>query len=491
MDQTEIQKLLDGFAKDPKAAMDRLPVKRDLQGQPVDSPVAFSPEDIENGRYITQRDTVRRTFSTTVDGNVVSLENILPGRAPIDSNNRPENLADLIQATTLAQMQSAGLTGARLAVQPWSDDYWPFYVGGLGRRYADPQFPLTRDWQFNLQYVLARPAAALIATGNPAVIDLLSPAEKYDLLVGDMNFGLTNTMWNEGRRYLEALGEVEVWMGICHGWAPASYMLPAPGHVITVVSGDGAIPLNFYPSDIKALASLLWANARTPMRLIGGRSNDREPLTDAVGRFISPDVFDTNPASFHVALVNQLGVAHRSLILDVTYDYEVWNQPVYAYEYTYFNPQVLRATGRLNEATVPIAAFTNDHFRSYRSQATAAVVGIAMRVIYVVETMPTHQTVERPNPVSLRQVDYLYDIELTTDGLILGGEWYQNRHPDFMWTPPPGARAVTPGDQYATGTWMPRGPLPAAWQRAAQQTSSYKMPLAKIVESLIALSRQA
>ena len=52
---------------------------------------------------------------------------------------------------------------------------------------------------------------------------LLSPAEKYDLLVGDANYGLTKQMWNAGKGYHDRYGSVESWMGYCHGWAPAAY----------------------------------------------------------------------------------------------------------------------------------------------------------------------------------------------------------------------------------------------------------------------------
>ncbi len=32
-------------------------------------------------------------------------------------------------------------------------------------------------------------------------------------------------------------------------------------------------------------------------------------------------------------------------------------------------------------------------------------------------------------------MDYHYDLELDSSGRIVGGEWYQNRHPDFVWMP--------------------------------------------------------
>jgi hypothetical protein len=171
--------------------------------------------------------------------------------------------------------------------------------------------------------------------------------------------------------------------------------------------------------------------------------------------------------------------------LDATYDYEVWNQPMYGYQYSYFNPQRNRPAASLREATVSRQAFTNDRFRRYRSAQTAAVVGIAMRASYIVETAPTHADTDDSTKDRIHSVDYLYDLELDASGRILGGEWRQNVHPDFLWTPPPQARAVTAADQFATGTWSVSQAVPQPWRQAARRGSRFGAPLAKVVERLI------
>ena len=65
-----------------------------------------------------------------------------------------------------------------------------------------------------------------------------SPAEKYDILVGDtQTFSLTNWMLQESSYY--ALdGDIPYWYGICHGWAPASYMFPEPTKPVTLIAAD-------------------------------------------------------------------------------------------------------------------------------------------------------------------------------------------------------------------------------------------------------------
>jgi len=489
MDPAEIQGKLDAFTNGSKEAMNRKPQKYDDAGRVIPDPfTAFSSEDIQDNEFVEAKDAVRKTLHMRVGDVVVALEEVRPGKAPIADIDRPENLVDKLQHTRLKDMEEARLTKAALAESPWSDDYWALYTGALGKRYADPNFPNSADWAENHKYIQDHPAQAIVTAGNREAIDRLSPSEKYDLLIGDAAGTLTKGMWDEGRHYHERNGEVERWMGLCHGWAPAAYMLARPRKVVTVKAADGRTDLRFFPSDIKALATLLWANGRSPSRFIGSRSNDKDPEMDEAGRVISEAVFDTNPGTWHMSVVNQIGVAKRSFIIDATFDYEVWNQPMVGYDYRYFNPQLMRYVGSLAEATVARAQFTKDPFKKYRSARYTSIVGVVMRTRYVVETSPSHATTDDASKDAINAVDYIYDLEIDADGKILGGEWYQNTHPDFLWTPPPGARIRTPGDTAATGSWGAPAPMPVAWQRAAQRMSGSRLPLAKIVEELIRLA---
>ena len=243
----------------------------------------------------------------------------------------------------------------------------------------------------------------------------------------------------------------------------------------------------FYQSDIKALSSLLWANAASATRFIGGRCNDKDPAADAItGRVKSADCFDTNPGSWHLAIVNQIGVSKRSTVLDVTFDYEVWNQPLHAYEYRYFNPQSNQYASTLAGATVTKAAYTNDKFKAYRSTQAHSMVGIRMDVSYVVETNPSQRESDSAAQDAIQKVTYYYDLELDAAGTVIGGEWYTNKHPDFLWTLGKGLRAKTAYDAQATGTWAAGTAVPSAWRTAAKSASTQQgSPLAAIVEQLI------
>jgi hypothetical protein len=256
---------------------------------------------------------------------------------------------------------------------------------------------------------------------------------------------------------------------------------------VTARSPGGSL-IRFRPADVKGLASLLWSSAIPSVRFIGTRNDEKDPKKDENGRVISDAAFDTNPGTWHQAVVNQISVARRSFIMDSDYDYQVWNQPICGYEYSYFNPEHLRFAPDLRAATVPRADFRRDRFERYRSRDYAAAAGVAMRTRYVGEIQPRSVSTDDPSHDRIVIVDYFYDLELAGDGRILGGEWYVNRHPDFLWSPPPGARATTPGDAFAKGTWDAQQPVPAGWQRAAQRTSAMGLPLARIVEALVALA---
>lgn len=477
--ENQLNERLEAFARDTVTFMNEQPVKRDADGNLVEGNTLFSAEDIATGDFVEARDTVRQV--ALADAPRVSA------RAASTRNDNAANLVDNLRYTRLSEMESASLKSAELAETPWSDDYWAIYKGILGARYADDSFPESEDWKENADYIIANPATDILQSRSAFRINQLSPAEKYDALVGDENGSMTQRMWSEGKRYYDASGKVETWMGICHGWAPAAYMLDRPTRPITLHTPDN-VPIKFYPADIKALGSLIWANAASRTRFIGGRCNDKEPATDEeTGRVISERCFDTNPGTWHLSVVNQIGVAKRSFVLDVTFDYEVWNQPVYSYSYTYFNPQTRRATESLTDATIAIGDYDNDKFKRWRSSRTKNVVGISMEVKYIVETFPRQREEDKPSMDAVQSVTYEYDLELDAEGDIIGGEWYRNKHPDFLWTPPPGARALTRRDSSVSGNWSdPRRPVPGSWRVVAAQASREQgSPLAHIVEQMI------
>lgn len=466
-----LEESLASFEANPRRFMETIPVK--------DEPATF--------RNFTREQILGRAFVP-----VKNAERRRVGRAKIKGHDRPEDVIDNpgSMLTTIQELSEKRLLKKEVKNRPWSDYYWAFFQGQLAYRYADKNFPKTDDWQKAFRYLEANPI-------DSSSLETLSPAEKYDLLVGDENRTLTKLALEEGEAYYRESGKVEDWMGICDGWAPASFALPRPSRAIKVLAADGKTKLTFYPSDIKALASLLWAINPGEVRFIGGRCDVMKAKTDEFGRVKNDDCFDTNPATWHLAIVNQIGLAGRPLIMDATLDYEVWNHPVVAYEISFFHPQRMMPVKKLEEAIIPRADFAGDRFAKFRHKDTAAMVGVSMKIRYSVETNPRARETDGPENDRTNGTTYLYDLELDQSGKVIGGEWYMNAHPDFLWTPEPGARALTPGDELLQKeeagdlAWNGKTAVPARWREVALRTSKGGAPLALIVESLIEISNNA
>lgn len=472
-----IDEWIQAFQQEPLVVMDR-PLEKDIVSSTDQNPI-FVEENTEE--RIAASDEIRQRF--------LLEDEDAEARAAYTSNDHVRHLVDEFDYITVHAMHRDHLTQARLAESPWSGDYWPICTGLLGNRYADPAFPGSLNWESNFNYVEQHAAKTIWNQGDDDKVDQLSPAEKYDLLVGDDQFTLTRRMWETGKKKFDQLGYVPGWMGICNGWSCASYMFNRPVRTIEVQAADGR-SLRFFPSDLKALGSLLWANGKRPTRFIGGRCNISDPEKDPLsGRVIASQCFDTNPGTFHLAMVNQLGISRRSLIMDATFDYQVWNQPVYSYHYSYFNPSTGRKYSTPDPAKIRMSDFANDKFKQYRSSNAHDVVGIHMQVEYMVETKPNHFTTDSAERDAIHKVDYRYDLELDERGRTIGGEWYTNKHPDFLWTPAKNARVKTRYEDNALGHWNSQQAMPHSWQTAARHAAYYqRCPLGKVMEKLFDLA---
>ncbi|MEZ4871803.1 MAG: hypothetical protein R2827_06055 [Bdellovibrionales bacterium] len=409
----------------------------------------------------------------------------------IQPNDLVSNLVDTIEIINdLYTMEERGLRFSQLDESPWSGDYWPIASGVLASRPFDPEFTYLYEWKEKKDYVEDNKVETVLSQrADPS--PYLSAAEKYDLLIGSEG-RLTQRMWEDGQYYYDNNdGEVESWMGICHGWAPAAFMMPRPRYAVEFKTADGARDLKFYPSEIRGLASFMWAEGNYRSRFIGGRCNEKEPELDDEGRLTQPQCIDTNPGTWHQVVVNQIGVARRSFVMDATYDYEVWNQPVYAYQYNYFSTKTMRTVSSLDQAIVPIDQMTEDIFAPHRSEKARYLVGIQMQVAYFAE-VGAFLSEEDLSEDNIVYVQYTYDLELDENKKIIGGEWYNHAHPDFLWVPIPGAKPRTFNDfGFNPEELSFERPLTDEIKLKAQQNSRYGYILPTLVEAIVHRSHRA
>ncbi|HXH31479.1 MAG TPA: hypothetical protein VNJ01_11745 [Bacteriovoracaceae bacterium] len=377
------------------------------------------------------------------------------------------------------EMERRGLNQAKTKTQPWGGYYWALDQGGIANSYMDSNFlsnldPGRRDWKDNVKDYKKR-AQELhprIYTLSEDQLAKLSPSEKYDILLGDTTFDLTNKVWahteNWGHKkkwaYLSAIDmpagyvtkplsgdllKIASWEGICHGWALAAGNTPRPEKTVEVTLPNGK-KMPFYPTDIKALVSLLWANSNVQNDVIfeGKRCNSKKTVRDDRGRYLEPECADVHPGVFHAAVVNIVGLEGRSLVVDKSAEFSIANQPVAGYQLEYFNPRNGTA-GPLAKSLIALQQYASeDPFAISRNGEATHIVGVNMKLQYTKWESPKKGKTNSQKKDGMGEMEFNYDLEINLQGEIVGGQWRVKRNgdssffgrttgqPDFFWLAP-------------------------------------------------------
>ncbi|WP_409480134.1 hypothetical protein [Pseudobdellovibrio sp. HCB154] len=382
--------------------------------------------------------------------------------------------------SNIFSLQSTRLTQGHSQYEIWAGSYWPIHQGLLGQRYADPDFPKSKDYLTNYNDYLLRPSELLVIAGS---INRLSPAEKYDLLVGDTNWTLTKAMWSRGQKTLQQYGYVPTWTGICHGWSAAAHMgVKAPRQSVVVTDVTGHYTIEFYKQDIKALMSYLWAESSTDSIQAGNRCRQDIVLKDQYQRPMDASCLDSNPMSWHLGVTNRIGMYQKSFVMDSTTGSEVWNFAVKGYDYSYFNPRTFETTHNLKAAVEPIENMTMDKYKNYRSPRAKYIVGVVMDAF--IPSLITPAVNEGRNDRT-KSYNFVYDLELDAGYNIIGGEWHSHARPDFIWSYGATGRAMTTEDLALSESWDLDNRLPDSYAARAIEASQKGKVLGRIAEALL------
>lgn len=461
-----INSFLVEFHRNPEKMMSQIPPEiRD--GKII--PRGYINDEYLNHKLIQNKSQLREEIARRALPEFIS-------RSAITGEEQPAALVDNgVVNYDILDLDRRGLIRHALPKMLWSDSYWAIAKGLIATRYSQEGFPNSNDWTANYAFFQMNPTSL-----TPSSV--LSPAEKYDLLVGDYNMTMTNYSWERGQIYIDTEGSVPSWMGICHGWSGAAHMqakIPYGSIVLKTKSGGS---IRFYQSDVKALISMLWGKADVPTRFLGLRCNHL-PARDETGRITDPECFDLNPATFYLTLSNQLGLNNRSFVMDATYDSQVWNYSVISYDGIYFNPQTFQQTDNIKAAIIPIEKFTIDKFKKYRTPGTRYIVGVTMDVTHLNESTSNHRIQVKPRTLTVR---YTYDLELDENYKIIGGEWYTRTHPDFAWTFAKDAQALAIGDaDINADDWNVNDTVPNSWAAAARRSSQKGVPLYSVIKKIV------
>ncbi len=321
-----------------------------------------------------------------------------------------------------------------LDIDIWSDFYWPYYRGGLSYRYADPSAYKKNSYAYVAQKNNYR-SNSINDYLKEGKANILSPAEKYDLIVGDRELTLSERFWEMGDAYLKNLGKIPIWFGICHGWASASFVVPRPKKAVKVWLADASRLITFYPADIKALISLWWANSNISHEMFIGRRCQEEKVILENNRIKESACFDVKPDILHRFLIEKVGENGETAIVDADYTNAVWNYPIISYNFKYFNvnDKNRELYYDYKKAKVEISDVVDDKFHSVRSEDTKFIVGVELSIKMANENRPNHALIDNGEYDKFKEEKYIYDLELDQDANVIKGEWVENKHPDFIW----------------------------------------------------------
>jgi hypothetical protein len=305
----------------------------------------------------------------------------------------------------------------------WSETYWPSNVGGIAYRWSSPN-PEPFKYKFNSK-------AELMKMSIPE-LSRLSPAEMYDVAMGDYNYTLT-------RKMLGKYSSRDLWWeGICHGWSQAATNYPEPAKVL-IKNPDG-IKVPFGSSDVKALLAMHEASNYGGAYSFAGRrckvggkvpgegdNRDHNTNPPSVEDANSPDCKDVNAGAFHVVISNMLGIHGRGFVADIDRYNDVWNQPVTSYLSEIVGEEAISeleiADGVARKVRIKTKMTYGEELKFYTPELGAT--GIRNFVSKEPVTGTVHQ--------EFRMRPYEYYLEIDAAGKIIGGSWISETRPDFLW----------------------------------------------------------
>ncbi len=306
----------------------------------------------------------------------------------------------------------------------WSETYWPSNVGGIAYRWnsKNPQ---------PFKYKLLTKAEVMSASEEQ--LSELSPAELYDIAMGDYSYSLT-------KKVLGSVKPTDLWWeGICHGWSQAASNYSEPQKVV-VTNKDG-VKVPFGSSDVKGLLSMHDAyNSKGTFVRVGDRcdvrgkvageeSEEDGPIAPPSARDANKDkCADVNAGAFHVVISNMIGINSQGFVADVDRFNDVWNQPVTEYS---------------SEVVGEVAVTAQEAKRGVKSKLqmkTKMIYGEELAFytpeleaegdLAFVSKEPVTNTIHQAFKFKI----YEYVIELDVNGKIIGGTWLSETRPDMLWT---------------------------------------------------------
>lgn len=306
----------------------------------------------------------------------------------------------------------------------WSETYWPANKGGIAYRWN------AKNPQPFKEKLLTREE---VMKASQDQLSELSPAELYDIAMGDYSYSLT-------KKVLKTYKPTDLWWeGICHGWSQAASNYSEPAKVV-VTNKDG-VKVPFGSSDVKGLLSMHDAyNSKGLFVRVGDRcavrgkvageeSEEDGPIAPpSAAAANSEKCADVNAGAFHVVLTNMIGINSQGFVADVDRFNDVWNQPVTSYTSEVVGPVAVTAEeakrGVKSKLQVKTIMTYGEELKFWNAEDEAA------GDLNFVSKEPVANTVHQ----EYRSKNYEYIVELDVTGNVIGGTWITETRPDMLWT---------------------------------------------------------
>ena len=323
-----------------------------------------------------------------------------------DDANNPDNLDpnynhQFNQLPLNGEVDHSGRRG-------WADSYWPLVRGSIAERWQVKGADYKKE---------SSPSAfQIINRMTIEQINLLSPAEKFDIVRGKFNYPIATQIRKD---YKE---DEKDWRGLCNGWTHSSLNYPEPKPIV-FISPKNNIAVPFGSSDIKGLLAFYHAKKDHSRAKFIGRSCR---TLSRILLNINGACTDVNPAAFHIMMANELGIKHRGFAADRDPSIQVWNQPFIKFESRIDNVKYYDLSKKASEET------------SKEIYVTSTLTYV--NELYDTE-IPTEETASHVAPSYLpvlqnqktRTIEYQYVLEIDYRGNIIGGEWISGIRPDLIW----------------------------------------------------------
>jgi hypothetical protein len=324
----------------------------------------------------------------------------------------------------------------------WADTYWPADIGYIADRWQvdvrDPDVKYDKTFKDDVSpdynYLMA-----LSDDDRSHTIDMLSPAEKFDLARGATDYPMTTDLRKNAKV------SAADWHGVCNGWSQASMNVDEP-HPIVYENKALGLKIPFGSGDIKGLLAYYFANFdASPTKSLGIDCK----RTFGFGNGGCGDN-DVNAGAFHILMVNELGIRHHGFTADSDPSSQVWNQPYTQYTIdpstikTYTGDAMYHApdgTAQQKQITAMVT-YTEEIYIPHRD------ANGKIRQVYNKQTQQFEdEAYDMGIPVPMYQpvlgtaiqkaatyvATYEYILDLDPYDNIIGGRWLSAAHPDLVW----------------------------------------------------------